>query len=344
MRRISGRARQLEFAISIVILFILVAVAAVLLTRQSRYEPAKFGIGEIPQQQGQMQQADSPQAEDETFSIKSLQPASFSAMGEPETYTTDNLYEKIDGKAPLYQESGFESLITQRFISDEDPNLGLELYLFDMGRTKNAFSVYSRQKRADGVELEDFPFAYATSNAIYLSLGRYYVEIIGFAESNELVDAMKDMAQKISDRIGINEADKIEELGFFPPDETIAGSEKLYLNNAFGFEGLGDTYSARYRVDDQTVTIFFSKQAGNAEAQTVAKSYRDFLLTNGAEKVAVDSETLDSAGASVLDFYGATEIIFTTGDFIGGVHEADDRESAVDAAEILLERLKDIND
>jgi hypothetical protein len=35
-------------------------------------------------------------------------PAGFEALSKPEEYNADNLYEKIDGKAPLYLEAGFK--------------------------------------------------------------------------------------------------------------------------------------------------------------------------------------------------------------------------------------------
>ena len=41
-----------------------------------------------------------------TISISSLIPVDFDTLSE-ETYLADNLYEKINGKAPLYIESGF---------------------------------------------------------------------------------------------------------------------------------------------------------------------------------------------------------------------------------------------
>ena len=124
----------------------------------------------------------------------------------------------------------------------------------------------------------------------------------------------------------------------------MAGTWKLQIDNAFGFDGLTDTYSATYKVGDKAVSIFFSKRKNADEAKKVAKNYYDFLIANGAKAVAVDSEILKSAGASVVDFYGAFEIVFPTGVFVGGVHEANDKQAAEKAAEVLIGRLKEIND
>ena len=104
------------------------------------------------------------------------------------------------------------------------------------------------------------------------------------------------------------------------------------------------TYSAQYKVTDKAVSIFLSRRKNADEAKAVAKNYYDFLITNGAKAITADSEILKSAGASVVDFYGAFEMVFQTGVFVGGVHEASDKQAAQKAAEILIGRLKEIND
>jgi hypothetical protein len=323
MHLFPGRARTLESAIGVLILFVLFITAAGVYVVQQNVNMVRFGM-ESQQQKGD-----------------------FLTVGKAEMYDTDNLYEKIDGKAPMYQEAGFRQLTTQRYVSGKNSELGLELYQYDMGNTRNAFSVYSRQKRADAVDLNDLgppAFGYVSGNAICISQGKYYIEMIGSSESAELVDGMKSMVKTLAAKLPTSEKDKIVELGYFPNEGTVTGSWKLQLDNAFGFDGLTDTYSALYKAGDKTVSIFFSRRKNAEEAKAVAKNYNDFLITNGAKVSSIDSETLKSAGASVLDFYGNTEIVFSAGVFVGGVHEADNKEAAEKAAEILSERLKTIND
>jgi hypothetical protein len=340
MYMLSGRARRFESVIGTVILFLLFATAVGVYVIQRDVNMARFGVGQISGGAGQIQPAD----EELASSLKSLATTDFPAVGNAEIYNADNLYEKIDGKAPMYQESGFEWLTTQRFANSKNPDLGLELYLYDMGNSRNAFSVYSRQKRADVKDLNDIPFGYKTSNAIYISHSRYYIEIIGFAESEELIGVMKGIAKKLSGQLAVGEEGRIAELGFFPHEGTVAGSWKLQLNNAFGFDGLADTYSAQYKADGKTVAIFFSRRSSADEARTLAKSYYDFLLTNGATSSPPASDVLKRLNAGVLDFYGTSEIVFAAGPFVAGVHEADDRQAAEKAAEVLIDRLKKIND
>jgi hypothetical protein len=319
----SGRARTFETAISVLILLIMIGTAVGIYIISRDFNMTRFGIASEQEQQGD-----------------------FPLVGKAETYNYDNLYEKIDGKAPMYQEAGFVGLTAQRFAAKSNSELGFELYIYDMNNAKNAFSVYSRQKRADGIDLNDLgasAFGYVAGNAICMSLGKSYIEMIGSAESNELVDGMKGIAKNMATQFKPGEKDKMVELGYFP-EGTIAGTWKLQIDNAFGFDGLTDTYSAQYKVGDKAVSIFLSKRKNADEAKKVAKNYYDFLITNGAKAITADSEILKSAGASVVDFYGAFEMVFSTGVFVGGVHEADNKQAAEKAAEVLISRLKEIND
>ena len=150
----------------------------------------------LPQLSGQ--QADGNGLEK---TIAGLKPKGFTAISGLETYNPDTLYEKIDGRAPLYTESGFEKLFTRLFKNDSNQVLTFELYVYDMAEPKNALAVYSQQKREDVQNLNDVDFGYQTTNALFYSLGRYYIEIIGSAESAELLKAMSELAGPNQKRI-----------------------------------------------------------------------------------------------------------------------------------------------
>lgn len=332
----SGKSHSV---ISIVLLIILGVTGGVILVRQGRFDIGRFGIeaGEL--------HSEAPAEVSETaggggLTLSSLAGEGVVVLGDTETYSADILYEKINGKAPLYLESGFKELRTQRFGVSENPELIMEMYLYDMGDAKNAFSVYSRQKRPDAELVGDVGFGYKTSNALYFSHGRYYVECVGYAESEELIEAMRGIARNLASRAPLGSEDEIGELALFGQENLIAGSYKLYLTNAFGYSGLSDTFAARYEIDGEPVTVFFSRCDSADDASTVAASYRQFLLDNGAEAKSALSEGTKSAEVAVLDFYGATEIVGSVGRFVAGVHEADEQEPAEKAALMIIEKLR----
>lgn len=325
----SGGAKKLEVVVSISLLSILVLIAIAVLVKQSGYDMGRFGLT-----------TETTSLKTEQVPLSSLAPAGFETLSE-EVYIADNLYEKIDGKAPLYIESGFEKLFTRRFINKEDENLWMELFVFDMAALKNAFSIYSVQRRADVEILPDMQFGYRTSDAPYFVHGRYYIEFIGSSESDELFKAMIETAKKIQTNLPVDKAAHIPELGLFPQEDLVAGSHKLYLGSAFGFEGFTDIFTAQYKFGDETITAFLSKKDTDAEATTAFESYHKFLIENGAEIKAATNEALNTFGAKVFDFYDTTEIVSATGPFIAGIHEAENRQTAEQLAAILINKLNE---
>ena len=333
-----GRRTQnrLETIISISIMVILLVIAAGLLIRQADTDMSRFGITAA-----NMQQPQKPLPAAENSPVIEA-PAGFDKLSEPEVYNADNLYEKINGKAPLYTEAGFSKLYCQRFVNKNDTSLWMEVFLYDMGNVRNAFSVYSMQRRPDAKILPTFAqmYGYGTSNGLYFVYGRYYAEMIGSAESDQLVMAMLETATNIQKNPIAASDLRIGELDLFQSENLVPDSMKLYLRNAFGFEGLSDIFAAQYKIDSREITVFFGKRPDANDAEAMAESYRKFLLENGATVKQTTSEFLKN---KVFDFYGATEIVSTTGQFVVGVHEAENQDAAEKAAMILAVKLSSGN-
>jgi len=272
--------------------------------------------------------------------LASLLPAGFVAMTEAETFERDTLYVKIDGKADLYLQSGFRELSCQRFVSGDDEKLWAEIYLYDMGTARNAFAVYSIQRRATAVKLSLSRFSYKAESAVFFTTAKYYVEIIAAVESEKLHNAVLTVAQNIA-RLPHEQKGSLGELKFFPERGLIADSFKLQLTSVFGFEGLDNIFTAKYRFGAGTVTAFLSQRQSREEANEVAGNYYQFLIDNGAT---AKSAVNDNLAGKVLDFYDSIEIILVSGRFMLGVHEAYDQLSAEKVAIMLKEKVMEATD
>ena len=331
MSLLQKQAKNRESVISVCLMLFLLLIGAVVFVRQFDMDMSRFGIEpatELPPQKLETNQK-------MQLNLSIFAPEGFGSLTETEIYNSDNLYEKINGKAPFYTEAGFRQLITQRFVSREDDNLWMELYLYDMGNIRNAFSVYSRQRRPDSSIvslLDNTEFAYKTGNGMYFVHGNYYIEVSGSAESDKLLDAIIQLGRKIVDEIEVSSENKIKEFELFA-EGAIAGSFKLYLINAFGFQELTNTLSARYKIDGEVLTAFVSQRADGENAKTIAEGYIKFLIENEA------TVKKEISGGKVLDFYGTTEIVLSVGNFIAGVHEAESQQAAENLIKILVDKL-----
>jgi len=323
------RRAVVQNAISAALIIVLLLIAAAIVFRQFNYEATDFGIDRPAAEPL------SPKTTGTESNLPSLLPAGFKTITAVETFGPDNLYVKIDGKADIYLQSGLRKLSCLRFVSLEDENLWAELFVYDMPSTKNAFTVYSTQRRINATNLALSRFSYKAGNSIFFIADNSYVEIIAADESQKLFDAMVTVAKNFI-KISHEPEDFLSELNLFPETGLVPHSFRLHLKNTFGFEGLNNTFTAEYTFDDERVTAFISIQQSPKDATDTARNYQKFLIDNGAAIIPVVNEILDG---KVLDLYGSIEIVFAVGPFAAGVHEADNQRSAEKLAIILNDNL-----
>jgi hypothetical protein len=324
MRLYRGRVGVVESFLSIFLLAVLGLIAVGVFFKQFRYNPADFAMAD-----------DALRVSAKSSNLELVAPQGYAASPKVETFDADSLYNKIDGKADLYLESGFKQLDCRIFTSGNDPNLWMEIFVYDMGAPKNALAVFGQQKRAEGVDVGLADFAYKTPDAVFMAKGKYYVEITSSAVSEPLAVAIEMLGAAFVKSVG-GAAGEIDELAAFPKENLVPQSFKLYRSGAYGYYGFKDLYSAKYEINGQQVTSFLCKLPDNAAAETLAADYRKFLTDNGGTaKTAVNEMLKDT----VFDMEGEIEVVFAKGAFVGGVHAAETQETAEVVASKILEKL-----
>jgi hypothetical protein len=271
--------------------------------------------------------------------IARLNPTGFTVVSGLVTYDADTLYEKIDGRAPLYTESGFEKLFTRLFKNDSNQTQTFELYIYDMAQPKNALAVFSQQKREDVQNISDVDFGYQTTNALFYSLGKYYIELVGSAQSAELLGAMSALAGQIKNALPAGDSVKAEEMQLLQKAGPQPGSVQFSIDNTFSCKELTNIFSAVIKIDNKPVTIFLSKRPDAKEAAALVGIYSKFLADIGAAEKKI---SLPTESARCFDFFGPFEVIFSNGRFLAGVHEAADTALAEKAAKSLNDILNGI--
>ncbi|MBU1695381.1 MAG: hypothetical protein KKC51_15665 [Verrucomicrobia bacterium] len=317
-----------ETLLGALILCVLAGVGAGLYREQSRFHPVVQTAG--------YPDVSRPAAPTPTLPSRPTRlntPEGLTALGAPEFFGADTLYEKINGRAELYLPAGFQSLECRRFGKADSPEGGFEVFLYDMGAPRAAYSVFSVQQR-EGAESQDFVrFAYLAENALFFCHGRYYVEIIGAEAAASLQEDLRTMARRFVADTPAEPAD-LPELAWLPRAHRVGGTPRLYLTDGLGFQKLADLFVADYRIGEFDLSGFVAVQADAARAKELAKAYQKFLMDDGA---VLEAPLPELPEARVISFFGTWQIIFTRGRFLGGVHQAGDRISAEQVA-LLLDR------
>jgi hypothetical protein len=329
-KRNSGRVSGESLA-GIFILFLLGTIAASVLVVQGRYDKNMF-TNAVPQKS---LPADAAVNQDSPPEILSgLEPEGFHPMSDAEIFTAETLSDKIDGKADLYFECDFHELAARRFINQKDPSLWFEVYVYDMKEPRNAFSVYSLQRRPQTPDSGLAPFSYSTENALFFTHGRFYVEIVGAQTSEILQNALVKSGEKIIAAYP-SEPLIIREMSFLPPENMQKQTMKYFIKNTFGFEKLDYTLAVNYDLSGKEVMVFISERQGVSEAQTLREDYRKFLLGVGGKSVADEITVIPEL--VTIELMGETEYFFSMGRFIAGIHAASNRESGDQIARILYD-------
>ena len=325
-------AGRTETLVGAAILVALAGIAIGVYSRQSAYDREMFrapSVESAPMRSGSGPAA--PGRHEATSELQNYLPDGLTVLTPPESFTPENLSDKIDGKAELYLSAGFVRMLCQRFSLAGNPASWLEVFVYDMGNARNAFAVFSAQRRADAEALALTRFAYRTANAVFFIQGSDYVEIVAATTRGDLAQVMLAYAQRyVSSKPA--DAGTAGERPPFPPDNLDEASVTLLAADVFGFDRLNQVYVASYQTAAGPITAFVSERASAEEAGELAAAYRQFLLANGGVE---RSTAVTIPGAKVVQVFDSYEVIFSKGRTLAGVHDA----AAEDAAQQLAVQL-----
>jgi len=322
--------------LSTVILSVLLLIGSGIVVTQTRFNPAilqKDALLPAASLAGQ----DYPPAAIEAFIPL---PPDLKPLTAPERFDPGTLSDKINGKAELYLSAGFTGLVSQRYRDEIVPDRWIEVFVYDMGSGKNAFAVFSAQRRENADSLDIAQYAYRSPNAVFLIQGQYYLEFIASQASSQVRQSMEQLAVTFI-RNTPTETITITEQDLFPKPDLVAGSIALIAADAFGYEQLDQVYTAEYRLNDEPAMAYLSRRQAPDEAQELAVSYGNFLLTFGGKMI---DQQLSIKNARMIEILDTYEIIFSYGPILAGVREATTRDQAAKLAIQLFNQIRRVAD
>jgi hypothetical protein len=332
-----------ETAVSICLLVLLFLVITGLFVKQSHYDPKPFQVSILDQPASVPAKDDLVTEEalsEQTVpsGILDIPLPEITPMGKMETFDAQTLSDKIDGKADLYLEAGFGKLYCRRYTLKNNPGIWFEYFLYDMGNPRNAFIVYSNQRRPGSRSSSITPFSYESGNAIYFIQGKYYSEIISGKSNPVIRQAINSTARYMVNRPLDAAKTVLPEIAYYPVKNQIPGSYKLYAHNAFGYEKFTQVMTAVYKLDGKEITAFVTLQPDRDRAKSLAKGYHDFMMEFGGDNWDVTAQGIpELSGADLLGDY---DLVFSVGNVVAGIHGAKDKDAALKMASIMYEYLK----
>ena len=202
-------------------------------------------------------------------------------------YTSENLYEKIDGHDVAFFRFGFVSLSFALYAGAE--NVFIDVYVYRMNRRENALGIYGFERSDERDNLAVVDGAYRSGGAMFVYRGPYYIQMIPSEVSPAVELALAEIADSMFQSIPAP-GEPIAALSRFPASGRIDNSDGYFPDNAFGTDFVGNIYTTQYSSDEAILTIF-RHQSDTAGA--MFERYREFLSQIAGVKEKITIEGID---------------------------------------------------
>ena len=194
-----------------------------------------------------------------------------------EIFNCDNLYERINGAAPLFFENNFQEMTSVVYTCGDDY---ITIQAYRHATPEDAFGMYASERSSDmehyaGIGGE----AQGDEYGLYFFVGPIYVKMSANNEGEKISVAMKAIAAGFSEKIGWESAYP-PIINSFPKEGSIPYSEAYITRNYIGHEFLKPAYTVNYELFGKKFQAFVI-DAGTAEkAKQIVSDYFKFTKQN----------------------------------------------------------------
>lgn len=193
--------------------------------------------------------------------LKSWLPAvdGWSISEEVEVFNPDNLFDRINGAAPLFIENNFREMTSMEYKKGADY---ITIQAYRHATPEDAFGMYSSERSSDLAYLPIGGEAQGDKTNLYFFAGNMYLKIWSNSAgdvSGELQTIGKGLAEKIDPNAAYPLAVRL-----FPKEGKVPYSDSYITSNFIGHEFLRAVYTAKYECGGQSFQLFIL-DGGSAE-------------------------------------------------------------------------------
>lgn len=198
-------------------------------------------------------------------------------VSEYQFFDPDNLFEYINGAADLYLLYGFRKVLTADYIVGKDSStVNVEIYC--MTSPTHAFGIYAAERSREELPVAIGVQGYKGLNVLNFYKGPYYIKMMSFIISEDIMISIEQMGKLIADKIQ-GEFKEPELFSYFPLENKVKHSERYIPNSFLGQSYLQNGYRCDYANDQDTYQIFLIPMESDTAAKTVLKKYQHFLAS-----------------------------------------------------------------
>lgn len=188
-----------------------------------------------------------------------------------EVFSPENLFDRINGAAPLYLENNFREM-TQMEYTKGDGYISIQAYRH--ASPEDAFGMYASERSS---ELTFFPIggeAQGDDSGIFFFAGNIYVKMWSSAQEN-VSETMRAIAAHLAGNIDAT-AGYPPVVNAFPKEDMIPHTETYVTANYIGHTFLNMVYTAKYKIDNKTFQAFVVDAKSADGAKDILDKYFTF--------------------------------------------------------------------
>ena len=244
-------------------------------------------------------------------------------MSATEFYNSDNLFEKIDGRAPAYQSFNVQQLRCRSFNVVAAAGSFVDVYEYRFDSPVDAFGMFALERDPKGQPLDFAPDGYSGEMGYFFRQGAVYVQIIASDVKPETLALTKAVAQNRAKELPADDRG-LAGRRKLPAAGMIADSVAFVPENAQGQSAFKDVFQAKYNSDGAELPFFIMVTAPD-DAAKAWKSFQDFCARFGQVEVLPDVNGGKIFSAQV---FGKWKVVYQRDGELGGVFDATDAGKA----------------
>ena len=244
-------------------------------------------------------------------------------MSDTEFYSSDNLFEKIDGRAPAYQDYNIQQMRCRSFSVNAAAGSFVDVYEYRFDTPVDAFGMFAKERDPNGKPLDFAPDGYSGEMGYFFRQGAVYVQIIASDQKPETLAIAKSLAENRAKELPADDHG-LAGRRKLPVDGLMPDSIEFVSENAQGLAALKEVFQAKYKFNGVELP-FFIMVATPAEAAKAWKSYQDFCGKFGT------TENLPEVNGGKIfraQVFGKWKVVYQREGEIGGTFDAADADPA----------------
>lgn len=205
----------------------------------------------------------------------------FKKSSDSPVFTSQNLWDYIDGAADTYLSYGFVDLHVAEYKKGKN-TIKLEAYRHD--NPVMAFGIYSTERSPSFKFRSLGSQGYTADGAINFFKGNYYIKIRTYSKNENVLKSAESLATQVAGLIP-GPAEMPSALSLFPREGRKMNEETFINESVLGHKFLTKAFRADYESGSDSFSIFII----NGTHEEIKNSVKEYLSASGTEDTDIET-------------------------------------------------------